>query len=182
MQYDYYYYKSFYTPEECTFISNTLKVNIEPQAIDNPAENVTKTSIVNIVPWRSVKTVLHKLEEAIQYTNQRHFGFDIYSINEEDYINHNIYDSKKQGEYNWHKDATIGDIYDIKLTAVVNISPSNYKGGEFELFLDKPVHLDVLDEPGTLVIFPSYTQHRVKPVIEGARESLSIWVHGPNFR
>jgi len=35
---------------------------------------------------------------------------------------------------------------------------------------------------GTATLFPSYLLHRVTPVTQGERFSLTIWAHGPQFR
>ena len=35
---------------------------------------------------------------------------------------------------------------------------------------------------GTAVIFPSFVLHRVTPVTQGTRWSLTLWSHGPAFR
>ena len=35
---------------------------------------------------------------------------------------------------------------------------------------------------GTATLFPSYMLHRVTPVTEGIRHSLTVWAHGPAFR
>jgi len=37
-------------------------------------------------------------------------------------------------------------------------------------------------EQGTLILFPSYTLHEVKPVTKGERNSLVSWVTGKQFK
>ena len=37
-------------------------------------------------------------------------------------------------------------------------------------------------EQGTLIIFPSYILHEVKPVTKGERNSLVAWVTGKQFK
>ena len=37
-------------------------------------------------------------------------------------------------------------------------------------------------EQGTLILFPSYTLHEVKPVTKGERNSLVTWVTGKSFK
>jgi PKHD-type hydroxylase len=39
-----------------------------------------------------------------------------------------------------------------------------------------------LKEPGSLLVFPSYIQHRVTPVTKGERVTISRWLSGPNFK
>ena len=35
---------------------------------------------------------------------------------------------------------------------------------------------------GTVIIFPSYTHHRVSPVTKGTRYSVVAWYGGPPFK
>ena len=37
-------------------------------------------------------------------------------------------------------------------------------------------------DQGRLVAFPSYVLHQVKPVTEGERNSLVVWINGPQFK
>jgi PKHD-type hydroxylase len=99
-----------------------------------------------------------------------------------DSINHNVYVDSDDGQYGWHKDAALGEMYDLKLTVIANISTTPYKGGNFEIFVNSPCHIAELDTPGSALIFPSFLNHRVKPVTQGTRETLSFWIPGPNFK
>ena len=44
-----------------------------------------------------------------------------------------LYDSKKKSEYGWHYESSRSDIYDVKLTVLVNLS-DKYTGGKFCIF------------------------------------------------
>ena len=37
-------------------------------------------------------------------------------------------------------------------------------------------------EKGTIVVFPSFVQHRVTPITKGVRQSIVGWVSGPPYR
>ena len=181
MEYEYYWYKNFFSLGDCRTISQFLQT-VESGGIDVPAENVSKTSAVKVINWPKCKQLLHRVEDITNYVNQRNFGFDIYSLTSQDFVNYNTYESCVGGKYDWHKDSVLGKNYDIKLTVIVNISTTQYEGGKFELFLNEPISIDSLDEPGSILIFPSYFMHRVTPVTKGNRETVSFWIHGPNFR
>jgi PKHD-type hydroxylase len=73
-------------------------------------------------------------------------------------------------------------MHDYKLTAIINVSNEKYEGGNFELFTNGPNHIKSLDHLGSVIIFPSYMQHRVTPVTKGTRKTVSIWFKGPLFR
>ena len=41
--------------------------------------------------------------------------------------------------------------------------------------------MDVMNDMGTVIVFPSWIQHRVTPVTSGTRKSVSLWLIGPKF-
>jgi PKHD-type hydroxylase len=69
-----------------------------------------------------------------------------------------------------------------KLSISVQLSDcSEYEGGELEFQprdVQDPNHTIACTEAqtkGSIIIFPSYVWHRVKPVTKGTRYSLVIW-------
>ena len=106
---------------------------------------------------------------------------------------------KKGQYYDWHCDSwnkpyvkegpTKGKIR--KLSVPLTLSdPKTYKGGELE-FDFKQHDPDQKSEPkickeivpkGSLVVFPSFVWHRVKPVTKGVRYSLVMWNLGFPFQ
>ena len=101
--------------------------------------------------------------------------------------------------YDWHCDSwdkpyveegpTKGKIRKLSVTVSLT-DPKEYKGGELEfdfrnLDPDKKPNIRACTEilpKGSLVIFPSFVWHRVKPVTKGVRHSLVIWNLGYPFR
>ena len=95
--------------------------------------------------------------------------------------------------YDWHCDSWAEPYGDEegdplkgkirKLSVSCSLSdPTDYKGGEFEFrfqnndngdFVDKTC--DEIMPKGSIVVFPSFIYHRVKPVTEGTRYSLVMW-------
>ena len=78
-----------------------------------------------------------------------------------------------------------------KLSVTVTLSdPKTYKGGELEFDFrqndpDKPREPRTCTEilpKGSIVVFPSFVWHRVKPVTKGVRYSLVIWNLGYPFQ
>jgi PKHD-type hydroxylase len=101
--------------------------------------------------------------------------------------------------YDWHCDS-FNKTYDKpddptfhgkirKLSVTCSLSdPKDYEGGELEFQfrnLDDPTItrpcLEILPK-GSIVVFPSFVWHRVKPVTKGTRYSLVIWNLGYPFR
>ena len=76
-----------------------------------------------------------------------------------------------------------------KLSVTCSLSdPKDYKGGELEFQFrnqDDPTItkkcLEILPK-GSIVVFPSYIWHRVKPVTKGTRYSLVMWNLGYPFK
>ena len=60
--------------------------------------------------------------------------------------------------------------------------PKDYEGGEFEFEsgIDQlpPEHT----EKGTVLIFPSFYKHQVRPITKGTRHALVSWIEGPHWR
>ena len=55
---------------------------------------------------------------------------------------------------------------------------NDYTGGELEI---KESPDKIPNTMGTIIVFPSYFMHRVKPIKRGTRYSLVAWFGGPKF-
>jgi PKHD-type hydroxylase len=109
---------------------------------------------------------------------------------------------KKNQYYDWHCDdwdkpyekegPNKGMIRKLSMTCQLTDS-SEYTGGELEFdFRNYDPHLrnevehlrqakEILPK-GSIVVFPSFVWHRVKPVTSGTRYSLVVWNLGKSFR
>jgi PKHD-type hydroxylase len=89
----------------------------------------------------------------------------------------------KPDDINYH-----GKIRKLSVTCSLS-DPKDYKGGELEFDFrnidpDKKRNIRKCTEilpQGSIVVFPSYVWHRVKPVTKGTRYSLVIWNLGRPF-
>lgn len=101
---------------------------------------------------------------------------------------------KKQQFYHWHQDCwghANEHNLNRKLSVIVQLTdPKKYVGGDLEFFSYDPSvkgnkaivnTQSMAKNKGTVVVFPSYTFHRVKPVTKGTRYSLVNWIQGPKF-
>tara|TARA_R110000787_G_scaffold25200_1_gene70873 strand:- start:270 stop:890 length:621 start_codon:yes stop_codon:yes gene_type:complete len=103
--------------------------------------------------------------------------------------------------YDWHLDAWDEPYNNLndkdlngkirKLSVTVSLSdPKDYEGGELEfdcrneLFGKKKNILtcNQIKPRGSIVVFPSFIWHRVKPIIKGTRYSLVLWNVGYPFK
>ena len=95
---------------------------------------------------------------------------------------------KRGGHYGWHTDSNLNPAVPFrKLSITVNLShPKDYEGGNFEIKDPKGVPLKMplgqLRKRGTVIIFPSFLEHRVTEVKRGTRYSLVQWYNGPEFK
>ena len=90
----------------------------------------------------------------------------------------------KDGFYGWHIDGAgshteldgDGNTRKLSMSIILN---SDYEGGDFEMRgLENQVPR--LEE-GSIIVFPSFVEHRVTPVTEGIRYSLVTWFLGPPY-
>jgi len=88
---------------------------------------------------------------------------------------HNVYSSDIKAHYGAHTDASMSDIFETKMTLLINLSEGDYEGGEFSCN-EKEADFR---EPGTVLLFKSHLLHEVKPVTKGTRISLAYFIHGP---
>ena len=101
--------------------------------------------------------------------------------------------------YGWHCDSWTepyknmhsnfnGKVRKLSVSVSLNDS-SQYSGGELEFDfrnrdpgLKTTVQCEEIKSPGTVVVFPSFLWHRVKPVTKGTRYSLVMWNLGTPFK
>lgn len=112
--------------------------------------------------------------------NSQFFDFDLSGFVE--HFQYTVYTSDNN-HYDWHIDhMTNTKISPRKLSLVLQLSdPSEYEGGDLELMTSsEPIKMK--KEKGLVCAFPSWTLHRVTPVVKGIRKTLVIWVAGPKFK
>tara|TARA_R110002020_G_C15907552_1_gene741623 strand:+ start:79 stop:630 length:552 start_codon:yes stop_codon:yes gene_type:complete len=117
-----------------------------------------------------------------QESNRNAFGFDVTSVGD---IQYTEYHSSESGHYDWHHDIHWNQdkAYDRKLSITVQLSgPEDYTGGMFEFDETQTPDYEVSNKKGTILVFPSYLRHRVKPVESGTRISLVAWFEGPRWK
>jgi PKHD-type hydroxylase len=92
------------------------------------------------------------------------------------------YKSSDEGHYDWHVDAFAPkDGVQRKLSISILLSdPSEFEGGELQ-FKGIEDH-KILTKQGSIVVFPSFIEHRVAPVTKGVRYSAVTWASGPSFK
>ena len=105
---------------------------------------------------------------------------------------------KKGQYYDWHSDSSelpydkpeevgsYGKIRKLSMTLCLT-DPEEYEGGDLEFaFHDgdgnkQPTICEEIRPKGSLIVFPSFVWHRVKPVTKGIRNSLVCWNLGQPY-
>jgi len=175
---------SIYSQEDCAEIIELCINNTNKNIYDGPANDVKKTSEVNLTNYRHLKEKLKEAHEFVKHINKTFFGFDLFETCDGDVLLLNVYDGDKKSEYGWHTDGTKEhEVYDFKLTVLLNLSQEYYAGGELKIFANGGEQvLDAFAKPGAICVFPSYIPHKVSNVTFGKRISLTQFYLGPKFR
>jgi len=179
MKCDLYYVENIIGKDHANELRSKIKEITDDSFVDNPSSNAIKTSSVYNCYLGGLNGLLDNVIDVALNCNKDLYGFDLHSPNVYDVIHYNVYN--EQSEYDWHIDASKGEPYDVKLTVIVDISSDSYSGGEFKFFKNGPTHVDQFI-PGSMIIFPSYMPHKVEPVQHGVRESVSLFLAGPNWK
>ena len=157
------------TPQDAKLVGQTHDHNIR-RADLVWLDNVPDTS------W-----VMDAIIDLVRVANRDVYGFDLSEFKESVQVAH--YDGAREGHFDWHSDIGDGRIARLrKLTLVAQLSESDaYSGGALEVMPSSHTVTAKVTR-GTVTIFPSYMLHRVTPVTQGSRISMTVWAHGPAFR
>jgi len=159
--------------------------NLKPQVI----EGYRKSDVV----WLDEKWV-RDLVLPYMWEANKEAGWD-FDIDEIDRVQLTRY---KVGEfYDWHCDGMSDTIAGIKRLGGVGegkvrklsmsiLLNDNYEGGEFQYsdYTEEVVSHNIIPSKkiGTIVIFPSFKEHRILSVTKGIKYSLVTWFLGPPFK
>lgn len=173
-----------FSPAECTAISemaatrDSRDAGLVGHARDH---NLRRADLVWLDEVPGSGWVMERIIDVVRAANRDAFGFDLTEFAESPQVAR--YGAERAGHFDWHAD--IGDAplaRKRKLTFVAQLSdPRDYDGGALELMPSAHV-VQAPRAQGSATLFASYILHRVTPVTRGARQSLTIWAHGPAFR
>jgi PKHD-type hydroxylase len=200
----YWFFEDGFTNEQCDYAINlgsNLKYNlgtigtIGNRNIDKIPLNDKETKIIKKTRDSDVVFLddqnIYQLLWKFLDTANKNSGWN-YQIDFTEQVQLTRY--KKNKFYDWHQDQwnkPYGDDVELgkqgkirKLSMVVLLSdPKDFKGGNLQFYSPDPLvptknHIldcKELKKRGSLVVFPSYLWHRVKPVTKGIRYSLVAW-------
>ena len=176
----YSYWHGAFTKEECKKIIQIAKKKgmIKGTTFGKNKSDVRKSKISWLYPSDEMEWVFRRVTDMVLDLNKRFFNFDVFGLNEGFQFTNYKAPSNKYGK---HVDRA-SDFVVRKLSISIQLTdPKEYEGGELYLYEDdKGVLMD--KKQGTLIMFPSYVLHEVKPVTKGERNSLVTWVTGNQFK
>jgi PKHD-type hydroxylase len=172
-------YEKVFTSDECEkILSLTGDTNtgyLDNKVIDKEIRN-TRVKQINL---KENEWIGKRLLNIILKANDLYYKFHISRINEI-----HVLEYGKDCFYDWHIDiGATPKTCTRKISAVLFLNErTEYEGGELEWMLG-PVEDDFKpgQKKGSIVLFPSFIMHRVKPVGKGVRKVLVAWAHGDSF-
>lgn len=145
------------------------------------AHQVRRAEVVWLDDLPGAGWVMDRMIAITAAANRDAFGFDLSDFGESAQAAR--YDAARAAHFDWHADIGAGTwAARRKLTVVVQLSdPDDYQGGSLDIWSGHTPQ-SAPRAQGTAVVFPSFHLHRVQPVTQGLRWSLTLWAHGPAFR
>ena len=173
-----------FTPDECARISGLAEASGMRAAglVGQIANcNIRRARIAWIDDIPETGWIMERLIHLMAEANRQAFDFALTEFSESPQVA--LYGADQEGHFSWHSDIGDGPVAQKrKLTLVVQLSdPGEYEGGALELMPDANI-IPANRDCGAATVFPSFVLHRVTPVTEGQRQSLTVWAHGPAFR
>jgi PKHD-type hydroxylase len=182
-QYEHWVYvDDAFTNEECDSIINYADNNIcfEEASIDRnlKVNAIRKNKVAWINPNNNMEWLYRKITDYIFGVNKNYWNFELQYIES---LQFTRYENKDDG-YRSHVDIGRNALDYRKLSFSLQLShEDSYVGSDLIILMNENGEI-AKRKKGTLNIFPSYTLHKVTPLISGKRDSLVGWVSGPRFR
>lgn len=136
---------------------------------------------LTLVGWLRDRDWIYDLAHSYAQRANAEWGFD---LNDADELQYALY--RRNDFFEWHKDllrVRNGPIR--KVSVVIQLSPVEaYRGGRLE-FLDDDFGrftAETFSQQGSVAVFTSQLKHRVTPIKEGERRTLTAWFKGPPYR
>ena len=182
MRNNYHFWGQELSPEYCQkLISKCSQAPLhEGQIRNNNSQEQDISFRNNLISFTEDIEIKTLVTNYLIKANRVSFGFEV------DYVPAVQFSRYEQGTYyNFHHDVNwfnTESMYDRKLSIIIQLSDENsYEGGDF-VFCSS-VHTPVtMRAQGSIIVFPSYINHRVTEITKGVRHSLVCWMEGPRWK
>jgi PKHD-type hydroxylase len=156
--------------------------NAETATINGYGANIVDTKQrVTDVAWQGPMDPIGCVAKTYIDVANRSAGWH-YVLSDQEPTQIGRYKSVDNGFYDWHMDSyPPKNGIQRKLTCVILLNDStDYEGGELQIKnLEDRI---LLKNQGSVIVFPSFIDHRVTPVTKGVRYTAVTWALGPSFR
>ena len=189
---EWYYFTEAIDKKTCNKIIELGKEKFEKATIQEEIKN--KKIRVNDISWSNDQWLYDLIWPYMEEANEQ-AGWK-YDIKAAESIQITRY--KKNNFYEFHKDGGSdnlsvynepenkfkhGNVRKLSMSIILN---DNYEGGDFQFaVLEKEKGITLtpdFNKLGSIIVFPSFVSHRVRPIIKGIRYSLVSWLIGPPFK
>ncbi len=186
-KYEYWFWENCFNKKEIIKINQFIEKNIGAPELEKYGAKdkeglLKKSSFVRNISWKKIKNLIQEVYVNAMDSARTNFGYDVYDVSDSKDALFNIYSYKNKSKYDWHVDCDSSELYDVKLTVLINLSLNEYEGGDFKLFNQNEIIVKELKKPGNVIMFKSKLNHCVTPVTKGERRTLTIFICGPKFR
>jgi PKHD-type hydroxylase len=173
-----------FSPQDCAaLLAQIAKAPVQDAGLvgHQRDHNMRRADVVWLDDIPGTGWVMDRIIDLVREVNTRVFDFDLREFAESPQVAR--YDAAREGHFDWHTDIGDGPVAGKrKLTIVVQLSEAgHYQGGALEVMRGSAV-VEAPRDMGAATLFPGFLLHRVTPVTEGTRHSLTVWAHGPAFR
>jgi len=175
--------EQIFTDEEC---NNIIKIGYSKifnyqqttdKIVNKDAFNY-KTSII-LPETDDIDFVYKRLRSLVMSINISIWNYNIYDFGEP--MKFTEYNELDKSSTCVHSDLAQGLTTYRKLTVIAQLSDENsYEGGD--VYVQEGSELiQTTKKKGSVIVFPSFLMHCVKPVTKGIRNSIVLFVYGPPF-
>jgi len=185
----FYYYKNVFNDQminnltqmvESNYEFSKSKTGVEELGTSTDSYETNNRDIAYINPEPHSKWLYDTLFPLALEANEKVFHFDIDIVT--DPIHYVVY-PEDGGHLDWHMDIGAMGVNKRKLAMTVQLSdPSEYEGGDFEIWFGGKEAQIVPREKGDVIVFPAFCMHRVRPITRGQRKCLVFWTGGRPLR
>lgn len=148
-------------------------------APEREAARIRITRTAALAPVPDIRWLYDRMQGVIRKVNQQVYKFEISGFAEN--FQYTVYHGSEGGHYDWHIDWGLKQVQ-RKLSASLQLTdPSTYEGCDLQFHGMREIETAPRDR-GTVIIFPSFIQHRVTPCTKGIRKAVVVWAAGAPFR
>lgn len=179
------YLQNFLSKDECNEIFALAGMMPMIEGLIGRNENQKNENLRNnMISFFDSDNILHtwifdKIYTGMLDMNQQFWQFELEKLETVQFSKYGI-----GQHYGDHMDMSWNDTYNQrKLSCSIQLSdPDSYQGGDLQFHQPSNDYVTAPRDLGAIVVFPSFSIHRVTPVTQGERHSLVGWAVGRHFK